>query len=152
MLNHLVYIQYACMKQSKVVYSLNHDITVSFTLWLRIAKIGSRHGRSTNGIIDLYITNCSLEHFKWLNRQNATLGSGIRHHCGVIIWGEEWVTSQSLVSHWSNTRWSNVEPHNFGCGWKFSTDKNLKMALGVNYFSLFFFIDPLTVKVGVIWA
>jgi hypothetical protein len=27
-----MYIQYGCMKQSKVVYSLNHDITVSFTL------------------------------------------------------------------------------------------------------------------------
>ncbi len=42
--------QYGCMKESKVVYSLNHDITVSFTL-----EIGSGHGGSINGIIDLYI-------------------------------------------------------------------------------------------------
>ncbi len=31
-LKHVMYIQYDCEKQSKVVYSLNHDITASFTL------------------------------------------------------------------------------------------------------------------------
>jgi hypothetical protein len=28
----LIYVQYGCEKQSKVVYSLNHDITASFIL------------------------------------------------------------------------------------------------------------------------
>ena len=32
MLKHFTCIQYGCEKQSKVVYSLNHDITASFTL------------------------------------------------------------------------------------------------------------------------
>ncbi len=31
-LTHLIHIQYRCEKQSKVVISLNHDITASFTL------------------------------------------------------------------------------------------------------------------------
>ena len=31
-LKHFIYVKYGCEKQSKVVYSLNHDITASFTL------------------------------------------------------------------------------------------------------------------------
>ena len=30
---HLIYVQYGCKKQSKMVYSLNHDITASFILY-----------------------------------------------------------------------------------------------------------------------
>jgi len=31
-LKHFIYVQYGCEKQSKVIYSLNHDIMASFTL------------------------------------------------------------------------------------------------------------------------
>jgi hypothetical protein len=31
-LKYFIYVQYGCEKQSKVVYSLNHDITALFTL------------------------------------------------------------------------------------------------------------------------
>ncbi len=140
-----------------------HHSIIYTEQWPKIAEIGRGHGGSINGIIDFYITNCLLEHFKWLNRQNATLGRGNRHHCSVIIWGEEWVTSQSLVSHWSKARWSNVKPHNIGFGGNFSTKLqmwrhiirdnwyNSKNGIwGKLFFHCFSWWTALTVKVRVI--